>query len=235
MVTTSDRDRSDGRVELTEIIGEFVSASNLTVLAIDAAGVKWVYKAERAMTELWDFDARTLPRREVAAFVLSEALGLDLIPLTALATGPLGPGSAQRFVEVDEAFDPRPLFVPEVSDALWPLAVLDILSNNADRKLGHLLSEREKLWAIDNGLTFHPEPKLRTVLWGLAGRRVPDQLLKAVASVEAQLGSGLDQELLQLIDKTSVTALRNRAQDLLTTGVHPLPPIDRPAMPWPVW
>jgi len=88
MVTTSDRDLSDGRVELTEIIGEFVSASNLTVLAIDAAGAKWVYKAERAMTELWDFDARTLPRREVAAFVLSEALGLDLIPLTALATGP---------------------------------------------------------------------------------------------------------------------------------------------------
>ncbi|MGI8518620.1 MAG: SCO1664 family protein [Acidimicrobiia bacterium] len=233
MVTTSDL--SDGQIELTEIIGEFVAASNLTLLATDAAGAKWVYKAERAMTELWDFDATTLPRREVAAFVLSEALGFDLIPLTALATGPLGPGSAQRFVEVDETFDPRPLFVPEVSDALWPLAVLDILSNNADRKLGHLLSEREKLWAIDNGLSFHPEPKLRTVLWGFAGRRVPDQLLKAVASVEVQLGSGLDEELLGLIDKRSVAALRQRAQDLLTAGTHPFPPIDRPAMPWPVW
>lgn len=231
MVITSDQPR----VELTEIIGEFVSASNLTLLAIDAAGAKWVYKAERAMTELWDFDARTLPRREVAAFLLSEALGFDLVPQTALADGPLGPGSAQRFIEADEEFDPRPLFLPTVSESLWPLAILDIISNNADRKLGHLLSENGHLWAIDNGLTFHPEPKLRTVLWGLAGQQLPNEHLRALADLDVALTGDLGALLSAHLDPSAIAALKRRMADLLSTGVHPSPPTDRPAVPWPVW
>ncbi len=231
MVITSDQPR----VELTEIIGEFVSASNLTLLAKDAAGDKWVYKAERAMTELWDFDATTLPRREVATYLLSEALGFSLIPYTALADGPLGPGSAQRFVEADEDFDPRPLFVPLVNEALWPLAILDVISNNADRKLGHLLSENGHLWAIDNGLTFHPEPKLRTVLWGLAGRQIPTEHLQALATVKVALSDDLGRIMARLLDASALTALQRRVADLLSAGTHPAPPTDRPAIPWPVW
>lgn len=231
MGTTSDRPR----IELVEIIGEFTAASNLTLLAADASGGKWVYKADKAMTELWDFDATTLPRREVAAFILSEALGFDLIPPTSLAEGPLGPGSAQRFVEVDKSVDLRQWFVPTMSDKLWPLAVFDIIANNADRKLGHLLPEKGRLWAIDNGLTFHTEPKLRTVLWGLAGREIPEPELAAVAAIDSRLSSDLGRDLLELLDRDSVDALSTRAHQLLASGVHPMPPTDRPAVPWPMW
>jgi hypothetical protein len=223
-------------LQLVEIVGEFTAASNVTLLAIDADGSKWVYKADRAMADLWDFDSRSLPRREVAAFLLSGALGFDLIPPTYLAMGPLGPGSAQRFIEIDEFFDVRPLFVPKVSDVLWPLAVFDVLANNADRKLGHLLFEKGgRMWAIDNGLTFHPDPKLRTVLWGLAGRSVPEEHLAAVEDVRTQLAGDLGRELGDLLDRDAVRGIDARARSLLATRTHPNPPTDRPAVPWPIW
>lgn len=219
------------------MIGEFVSASNLTLLATDAAGKRWVYKATEAMSPLWDFDAKTLPARELATYAVSEALGFGLVPQTVWSEGPLGPGSAQRFIEIDPSFDPRPLFIPEVSQALWPVAVLDIVCNNADRKLGHLLKEKEsgRLYAIDNGLTFHAEPKLRTVLWGLAGKRLPPDMMSALMSLDTELGNNLGDDLSSLLSPAELEALSTRVEELGASGAHPLPPDDRPPVPWPVW
>ena len=224
-------------MQLTEVVGEFVSASNLTLLATDGTGQRWVYKASEAMSPLWDFDARTLPSRELATFLVSGALGFGVVPETLWTEGPLGIGSAQRFIEADPGFDPRPLFVPEVSASLWPVAVLDIVCNNADRKLGHLLSESGsgRLFAIDNGLTFHSEPKLRTVLWGLAGRPLPNAMVEALEALQAAFDQRLGTDLEMLISQHEVEALHQRVDDLLTNKVHPQPPADRPPMPWPVW
>ena len=199
--------------------------------------MRWVYKAAEAMSPLWDFDAKTLPARELATFLVSEALGFGLVPETLWTDGPLGKGSAQRFIDVDPNFDPRPLFVPEVSESLWPVAVLDIVCNNADRKLGHLLKEKGtgQLFAIDNGLTFHHEPKLRTVLWGLAGRSLPGAMIEALARLQPALDQRLGDNLAALISPLELAALRRRADDLAAGGVHPQPPDDRPPMPWPVW
>ena len=224
-------------MQLTEVVGEFVSASNLTLLATDGTGQRWVYKASEAMSPLWDFDARTLPSRELATFLVSEALGFGVVPETLWTEGPLGIGSAQRFIEANPGFDPRPLFVPEVSASLWPVAVLDIVCNNADRKLGHLLSESGsgRLFAIDNGLTFHSEPKLRTVLWGLAGRPLPNAMVEALEALQAAFDQRLGTDLEMLISQHEVEALHQRVDDLLANKVHPQPPEDRPPMPWPVW
>ncbi|HKZ21249.1 MAG TPA: SCO1664 family protein [Acidimicrobiia bacterium] len=222
---------------LEEVVGEFVSASNLTLLATDGTGKRWVYKASEAMSPLWDFDATTLPARELATYLVSEALGFGVVPETLWTEGPLGIGSAQRFIEVDPDFDPRQLFVPVVSEKLWPVAVLDIVCNNADRKLGHLLKQKASghLFAIDNGLTFHSEPKLRTVLWGLAGRPLPPAMVAALRTLRAALGQRVGTELEMLISQAEFEALRQRVDDLVTTRVHPPPPDDRPPMPWPVW
>jgi uncharacterized repeat protein (TIGR03843 family) len=117
---------------------------------------------------------------------------------------------------------------------LWPVAVLDIVCNNADRKLGHLIRETgtDRLWAIDNGLTFHAEPKLRTVLWGFAGSDIPRPLVEALQ----RLTSGtLIERVAALLTRTEATAFRDRVDDLLARPVHPPPPDDRPAVPWPVW
>ncbi|HJU81248.1 MAG TPA: SCO1664 family protein [Acidimicrobiia bacterium] len=224
-------------MRLEQVVGEFVSASNLTLLATDGTGKRWVYKASEAMTPLWDFDATTLPARELATYLVSEALGFGVVPETLWTEGPLGIGSAQRFIEVDTGFDPRPLFVPEVSESLWPVAVLDIVCNNADRKLGHLLREKEsgRLFAIDNGLTFHADPKLRTVLWGLAGTPLPNAMIEALLFLRSAFGQRLGTDLEMLINPRELEALHQRVDDLVAHRVHPQPPDDRPPLPWPVW
>ncbi|HJQ95023.1 MAG TPA: phosphatidylinositol kinase [Acidimicrobiia bacterium] len=224
-------------LRLEEVVGEFVSASNLTLLATDSAGKRWVYKATEAMSPLWDFDAKTLPARELATYLVSEALGFGVVPETVWSKGPLGTGSAQRFIDVDPDFNPRPLFVPEVSEKLWPVAVLDVVCNNADRKLGHLLTEKQtgRIFAIDNGLTFHSEPKLRTVLWGLAEKPLPEAMIHALDRLGRALDRQLAKDLMTLVTKPELEAFRQRLDDLASTGVHPLPPEDRPPVPWPVW
>lgn len=224
-------------LELVEVVGRLPYASNATLLAVDGEGCHWVYKPDRGEEPLWDFPSGTLSRREVLAFEVGAAMGLDIVPTTVEATGPFGPGSAQRFVEEDVDFDPRPLYTPTLDDSLWPFAVFDIVTNNADRKIGHVLRElgTGRLWAIDNGLTFHPAPKLRTVLWGFAGLPIPLSLVGAVERLTAALDSGLADRVTRLLSSREAMALRHRVDDLLARPVHPAPPDDRPAVPWPVW
>ncbi|MGQ0848261.1 MAG: SCO1664 family protein [Actinomycetota bacterium] len=224
-------------VRLTEVIGEFASASNHTLLATDRRGVRWVYKPQQGMSPLSDFSAASLPTREILAYQVAAAMGLTIVPETSPAVGPLGPGSAQLFIEADFDFDPRPLLSPDLDPVLWPVAVLDLVCNNADRKIGHLLSERAngQLWAIDNGLTFHPEPKLRTVLWGFAGRSLPSAMTSALESLTASLDHYLADEVANLLGTNETVSLRDRVSALAANPLHPHPPTDRPALPWPIW
>ncbi len=224
-------------VDLVEVVGRLPGASNTTVLALDGGGEPWVYKPTAGEQPLWDFPWRTLAAREVLAYRVSEAMGLGVVPETRPATGPLGDGSAQRFLDEDHTFDPRPLVHPEPSPALWPVAVLDVVTNQADRKLGHLLRERGtgRLFAIDNGLTFHPADKLRTVLWGLAGRRLPRAMVAALRRLAKALDEGLADEVGRMLGSAEADALGARTRRLLEDRVHPHPPHDRPPVPWPPW
>lgn len=218
------------QLELVEVEGLLAGASNATLLAQDADGTRWVYKPEQGERPLWDFPPRSLARREVACYRLSAVLELESVPETVVADGPYGPGSAQRFLDEDWEWDPRPLIV-SADPVLWPIALLDLVANNADRKIGHLLREpgRDKIWAIDNGLTFHPEEKLRTVLWSFAGQPIPGDLMAAVqpASIAEALSAVLAAE--------DVEAAVGRAELLVDDPRHPGPPVDRPPMPWPLW
>jgi uncharacterized repeat protein (TIGR03843 family) len=164
-------------------------------------------------------------------------MGIDAVPETVAAAGPFGLGSGQRLVEEDFDFDPRQLFGPELDPILWPVAVLDIVCNNADRKLGHLIKEKAgpRIWAIDNGLTFHPEPKLRTVLWGFAGQRLPTALVEAITRLNQALATSLRNRVAALLSSSEAEVLVKRVAGLLENPVHPHPPDDRPAVPWPLW
>ncbi|MDH5292543.1 MAG: phosphatidylinositol kinase, partial [Acidimicrobiia bacterium] len=219
-------------LRLDEVLGRMPYASNTTLLARDAAGGLWVYKPVRGEQPLWDFPWKTLAAREVLSFEISDAMGLDLVPETVMATGPFGPGSAQRFLEEDVEFDPRPLFTGVLDPVLWPFAVFDIVTNNADRKIGHMLREvgSDKLWAIDNGLTFHAEPKLRTVLWGFAGQPIPGELLEATRRLDAALDTSLCDRVASLLSPAEAGALVSRTRTLLAARTHPEPPDDRPAV-----
>lgn len=219
---------------VSEIVGRFEAASNATLLGRTTDGDPVVYKPSAGERPLWDFPADTLAAREVLAYEVSEAMGYGIVPEAVLGDGPYGPGSVQRFVAEDDEFDPMAL-VRKAAPELWPVAVFDIVTNNADRKLGHLISSGGRILAIDHGLTFHPEDKLRTVLWAFASRPLPPGDVEAVAALAAALGAGLGTRVADLLGPAERTALGGRVDALLDDPVHPLPPVDRPQVPWPLY
>ncbi len=217
-----------------EVRGRIADSSNVTLLvtcATERCKLPAVYKPLAGERELWDFPPG-LHRREVAARVLSDWLGWDIVPETVLREdAPFGEGSLQRVVDEDGVShyftlrdDPR--WHPE----LRRIAAFDVLTNNADRKSGHVLLSEDRLWAIDHGLTFHAEPKLRTVIWDFAGDRLDDALRDAVARL---VDEPLPGELAQLIDADEANALRRRARALTRAGKLPAPGTGRP-YPWPL-
>ena len=215
-----------------DLVGRFVDATNTTVLA-RSGGDLVIYKPVAGNRPLWDFDVATLAAREVLTHRIAAAAGLEVVPETVLGDGPLGPGAVQRFIVRDEGFDPLPM-VRAADPALWPIAVLDVVVNNADRKLGHILRDHDgRLWAIDHGLAFHPEDKLRTVLWTFAGRALPPPMLDALQRLSASLAGGPAEEVRELLGAAEEAALRERVAGLLASGVHPDPPEHRPPLPCP--
>lgn len=222
----------DWKPQIVEVVGRFVDASNATLLAETSLGERVVYKPTAGEQPLWDFPIETLAAREVLTYEVAMALGFDAVPETVLGEGPYGTGSIQRFVEMDESFDPVRLVQAGASD-LWPIAVLDIVTNNADRKLGHLISDGTRLLGIDHGLTFHPDEKLRTVLWGFSGQPLPDGVLTALTRLQIAVRGELGERVGVLLGANERAALLNRVTTLLANPVHPDPPTDRPPLPWP--
>ncbi|MDH5502585.1 MAG: phosphatidylinositol kinase [Acidimicrobiia bacterium] len=221
---------------IVNVVGRMPYASNATLLVDLDDGHQGIYKPADGERPLWDFPFGTLAAREVLTWEVSAAMGLSIVPPTYLVEGPFGLGSTQLFIKEDFEFDPRPL-LEEPSERLWPFAVLDVIINNADRKLGHIIVEESThdLWAIDNGLSFHYEEKLRTILWGFAGRPLPAPLIKGLTNLTDSLKSGLHARVSDLLSRVEADALATRTAHLLESGVHPHPPLDRPAVPWPMW
>lgn len=219
-----------------ELEGQFTWGSNYTFLVCVGGQLEGVYKPVKGEQPLWDFPPETLAGREVAAYLLSEALGWQLVPPTVLrAEGPFGPGSLQFRVQHDPELHYF-TFEDAVRQRLRPAAVFDLLANNADRKGGHiLLGEDGHIWLIDHGICFHEEPKLRTVVWDFAGEPIPAELLDAVRDLQAKLaaGSPLAEQLAAYLSPAELDALRQRAAALLAQPVFPHPPEDERYMPWP--
>lgn len=221
--------------EVAAVIGRLPGASNATLLARLADGTPVVYKPTTGESPLWDFPDESLAIREVLAFEVSEAADLGVVPETRWCDGPHGPGSAQRYVTEDRDLDQRRLLSPDLDERLWPIALLDLVTNNADRKLGHVLPTADgQLMAIDNALSFHPQDKLRTVLWGFAGRELPPSARAAVASWVDQ-AEVLEDRIGGSLGGAEATAFTSRVDWLAHHPVHPLPPNHRPATPWPLW
>lgn len=219
-------------------------SSNYTFLVQicdDEEKIDAVYKPRRGERPLWDFPEGTLCAREEAAFLISQALGWDLVPETVLREGPHGLGSVQQFIEHDPE---RHYFTfegkTEYADQLQKIVLLDVIINNADRKGGHvLLQERanqpDRLWAIDHGVCFHVEPKLRSVIWEFAGEAIPPAQLAALIAYQDKLAVNADQIRTQLTDLLSlqeVKALLRRLQNLIDQAIFPHPGSGR-HYPWP--
>ena len=246
--------------ELT-LTGRITTASNATFLgSIDDVAV--VYKPIAGESPLWDFPHGTLAHREMASFLVSQAMGWDIVPRTWLRDGPLGRGMVQLWQEQDPSQDPVDLrpsddvpeagwkqvlegqdddgrivaLVHEDSPALRRMAVFDVVVNNADRKGNHILAMANgHRHGVDHGLTFHTDHKLRTVLWGWLGQALSAEEREGVERVSEGLRGGLGRELAELLSPDEVSALALRCERLRSAGRFPAPRGGMPAVPWPLF
>ncbi|WP_104201443.1 SCO1664 family protein [Cryobacterium sp. Y29] len=251
-------DLVDGELTLT---GRIATASNATFLgSIDGAMV--VYKPVAGEHPLWDFPDGNLANREVAAYLVSQAFGWNVVPRTWLREGPMGEGMVQLWQESDPAQNPVDLVaadaVPETgwrhvldgrdehermvtlihedSAPLRRMAVFDVVVNNADRKGDHILAMTDgHRHGVDHGLTFHVEHKLRTVLWGWLGDALTTDELDGIDRVTAGLSGELGNTLAGLVSAEELTAFAARCDQLRQEARFPAPSGDMPAVPWPLF
>ena len=220
--------------------GQFLNSSNYTflgTLTYEDFELEVVYKPTRGEQPLWDFPTGTLSKREVAAFQTSEALGWNIVPPTVYRRGkaPLGPGSLQQYIEHDPEYHYF-RFDDEDKQKLRPVVLFDLLINNADRKGGHILCDRNNnLWLIDHGICFHEEPKLRTVIWDFAGEEIPNDLKSDLSCFATQVDSKGDfyHQLSELLHPSEIAALAKRSRQLVDSGHFPYPAGSRRPYPWP--
>lgn len=223
---------TEGELEVT---GRLVDASNATLYGkVRSAGFESavVYKPIAGERPLWDFPSGTLALRERAAFLLSEAIGAQLVPATVLREGPFGSGAVIRWIDIDEEVD-LISFGQSENLNLRRMALFDAISNNTDRKFGHILVTAEgAVYGCDHGVTFHSEPKLRTVLWQFAGTAFTDKEF-GILELARQWCATPDPELAQLLSPDEIVATLARIADLAAAGTFPYPPAEWPAVPWP--
>jgi uncharacterized repeat protein (TIGR03843 family) len=221
-----------------EVLGLMPDSSNDTLLVRCRSGEQEcfaIYKPARGEAPLWDFPDGTLHRREVAAYVVADALGWPNVPPTVLRDGPMGPGSLQLFVRFDAAEHYFTLGT-ERADDFRKVALFDLIVNNADRKAGHcLLGEDGTIWVIDHGVCFSDEPKLRTVIWDFVDEPIPAALGDDLTRLGAALGSPSPTRLgLEgLLSTPEVDATAERLDRLLADGRFPEPEPGVRPIPWP--
>ncbi len=224
-----------------ELLGLLPNSSNYTFLArLETPGVARgealaVYKPAQGESPLWDFRSGSLHRREVASYRLARFLGWPLIPPTVTRrAAPMGVGSLQLFIHAESR---RAFF--EIRDNspedLVPVALFDVLTNNADRKAGHhLRDDANRLWVIDHGLTFHVDPKLRTIIWDFAGEPLPAPFRADLERARAALESGeLAKGLKGLLTKPEIELLRRRVEGVLDPAWRFPSPTSGWSVPWP--
>jgi len=221
-----------------DVEGRLVEASNATLYcSISYQGVQaaCVYKPVAGERPLWDFPPGTLAGREVAAYAVSRAAGWDIVPPTVMRDGPFGPGMCQLWIHADAAADLIALARSCDHAQLRDMAVFDAVVNNADRKIGHLLPlPGGRLYGCDHGVCFAEEYKLRTVLWQWRGRRLPGRAVQALTRLQEKMAGGdLAEELATLVSPAEMRATRDRIDLLVEHRVHPYPPENWPAVPWP--
>lgn len=227
----------EGRIKARGLMPD---CSNYTYLAEvcggDGSATLAIYKPLDGETPLDDFPDGTLGKREVAAYLVSEALGWSIVPFTIYREdGPMGAGSLQLFIQADLREHYFSLMPARAND-FRGIAAFDIIVNNADRKSGHCLIDGDgHIWGVDNGLTFHTVPKLRTVIWEFAGERVPSPLRKDAERLAADIDARAEwtRALRPLLSSPELKALAYRAHRLADEGRFP-PPTSRWAYPWPL-
>ena len=223
----------EGEIDLE---GRLLDASNVTLVGVirtATMAAECVYKPVAGERPLWDFPDGTLAGREISAYLVSEATGWRVVPSTVLRDGPFGPGMVQLWMNGDESVD-LAAFVRKDHPGLRRMAVFDAVVNNADRKGGHIIPMADgHVYGVDHGICFSVDPKLRTLLWRWAGKRLPDDAVAVLERLADGLRGELGEQLHEHLTRREVRCTEQRLATLLRTGRHPEPSGEWPALPWP--
>jgi uncharacterized repeat protein (TIGR03843 family) len=251
-----------GEMELEGLLAEASNATLRAVISLDGVTARCIYKPVRGERPLWDFPDGTLAGREAAAYLVSVAGGWGVVPPTVLRDGPLGPGACQLWIDDAYAEDTGQLvgFMPDdampddwrpIADARGPdgtryrlahaddprlalIAVFDAVVNNADRKGGHVLcTPSGRVYGVDHGVCFHTEDKLRTVLWGWAGKPLREPARDTLRRLAAALDGELGERLAKHLTRAEIASVARRVRQLLDDPRFPTPGNGRPPLPWP--
>ena len=227
------RDLSHGEISVT---GRLVDASNATLYAsceVKERTLTCIYKPIAGERPLWDFPDGTLANREYLTFLISHWLGLHLVPPTVLRDGPYGTGMVQLWIDIDESVDLMEFFKGDNAE-LRKIALLDLITNNTDRKIGHLIPTSEgAVYGCDHGVTFHTEDKLRTVLWQWAKQPFSTAELELLQLAKMLIATEKRDVVLGLIEEEELVATLHRIDRALSEKCFPEPNPDWPAVPWP--
>jgi uncharacterized repeat protein (TIGR03843 family) len=227
------RDLSHGEISVT---GRLVDASNATLYAsceVKERTLICIYKPIAGERPLWDFPDGTLANREYLTFLISHWLGLHLVPPTVLRDGPYGTGMVQLWIDIDESVDLMEFFKEDNAE-LRKIALLDLIINNTDRKIGHLIPTSEgAVYGCDHGVTFHTEDKLRTVLWQWAKQPFSPAELELLQLARMLIATEKREVVLGLIEEEELNATVDRIDRALSEKCFPEPNPDWPAVPWP--
>ena len=246
-----------------EAVGQITTASNGALL-LDSKdeqnAIRAIFKPKIGIRQLWDFPNDDLIERELASYLLSKASGANLIPPTIVREiAPYGEGTVQYWIEAARIEAVR-IFIPTAiesgftevlqandasgelvsvatldSDWLSFLALFDAVINNADRKGSHILTdEKKRMWAIDHGVTWHREDKLRTILWANAAEKLSDAQIDFLSSLANALESEFE-TFEKLLSPEEVTSAFLRLEKIKETGSFPVPSQKWPAIPWPIF
>ena len=227
------RDLSHGDLSVT---GRLVDASNATLYAsceVKKRTLICIYKPIAGERPLWDFPDGTLANREYLTFLVSHWSGLHLVPPTVLRDGPYGTGMVQLWIDIDESVDLMEFFKEDNAE-LRKIALLDLITNNTDRKIGHLIPTPEgAVYGCDHGVTFHEEDKLRTVLWQWAKQPFSSDELEILQLAKMLIATEKRDVVLGLIEEEELNATVDRIERALSQKCFPEPNPDWPAVPWP--
>jgi uncharacterized repeat protein (TIGR03843 family) len=195
-----------------------------------------IYKPRKGEAPLWDFPDGTLYRRERAAYLVSEFLGWGIVPPTVIRKGPYGVGALQWYISSKSRQLDYYALLERNEKQFRKIAVFDLLVNNADRKAGHcLVSDEGRIWAIDHGLTFHADPKLRTIIWDFGGQSIPRELISDLSLLKERMNRR-DRSfvsLSQLVSAGEVQAFLVRLKAVLDHPVFPMWSGSHRSIPWP--
>lgn len=224
----------EGTVETCELIPWGSNYTFCARLSQDGRSTLAVYKPQRGERPLWDFPPGTLYLREYAAYLTSEALGWRFVPPTVVRDGPHGIGSVQLFVESEPMQSMAQIEACSDPD-LARIAAFDLITNNADRKGAHILVDAAgRLWAIDHGLCFNVDHKLRTILQHFCGGPLPPEVLGELRAFQGSLERREDarRRLAAALGAEEVAAFDARVDWLAEHGVYPWLNGYR-SVPWP--